>query len=120
MGLEAPVREGPCRFSPPGGTADRGHGPQTSDGRYVGVTTHWSGAVNFGTGEDRGIYHPPQEHGCAIHFDSTYNVLVFGGGAEAGNSPIQEMVGTARPGYHGDLGEVGSHGGGGGDKGGRI
>ena len=104
MGPDALVGEGPCRISPPGGTADGGHGPQTSARLYVGVTTHWSGSGNGGTGGDRGIYRSPPEHGDTIHCDPSYHGIVFGGGAEARNAPIQVMVGTARPGYHGDQG----------------
>ena len=50
MGPEPPVGEFPRRVSPPGGTADGGHGPQTSDGWDVGVPTHRSGAGNGGIG----------------------------------------------------------------------
>ena len=101
--------------------ADGGHGPQTSAGREVVVTTHWSGASNDGVGGDQGIYCLPPELGRTIHFDPSYHRLVFHDGADAGNAPIQEMMGTAHPGYHGDKGregirggEVGEGGGGGG------
>ena len=109
-----PVVEGPCRVLPPVRTVDGGHGPQTSAGRDVGVPTHWSGADNGGTGKYWGIYLPLPEHGCAIRYDPSYRGLVFGGGAENGNAPIQAMVGTARPVYHGDQGGPGSRRGGGG------
>ena len=36
---------------------------------------------------------------------------MFGGGAEAGNAPIQAMMGKARPGYNGDQGGTSSCGG---------
>ena len=45
---------------------------------------------------------------------------MFCGGADAGNAPIQVMVGTYRPGYNEDQGRAGSRGGEGGDRGGRI
>ena len=55
-----------------------------------------------------------------MHCDPSYHGLVFGGGVEAGNAPIQAMVGSDLPGYHGDQGGACSHGGGGGDRGGII
>ena len=38
---------------------------------------------------------------------------MFGGEAESRNAPIQAIVGSARPGYHGDQGGAGRRGGGG-------
>ena len=78
------------------------------------VPTHWIGAVNDWTGGYLGIYYLYLEHSCAINFDPSYHGLVFGGGAEAGNDPIQAMVGAAQPGYHEGQGRAGSHRGGGG------
>ena len=112
------VGEGPCGVSPTGGTADGGHGTQTSAGQYVGVPNHWSGAGNGGTGGDRGIFCPPPEHRRAIHCDPSYHGLVSSDRAEYGNAPIQAMVGTSRPGYHGDQGGADICGGTGGDGGG--
>ena len=74
----------------------------------MGVPTHWSGAGNGGTGGDRGIYHPPPEDGCAINCKPSYHGIVFGGGAEFGNAPIKEMMGTDRPVYNGYQGGAGS------------
>ena len=79
----------------------------------MGVPTHWSGVGNSGTGGYWGIYRPPLEYRCAIHFDPSDYELVFGSGAEASNVPIQAMVGTALPEYHGDKCGAGSCGGGG-------
>ena len=115
-----PVGEIPREVSPPCGTAGGGHGPQTSAGREVSVHTHWGGAGNGGTGGDWGIYCPPPEHGRTIHCYSYYHGLVFGGGAEDGNAPIQAMVGSAHPGYHGDKGRAVRHRGWGGGEGGRT
>ena len=81
----------------------------------MGVPTHWSGVGKGGTGGYWGIYRPPLEYGCAIHCDPSYYGLVFGSRAEAGNVPIQAMVGTARPEYHGDQCGAGSCEAGGGD-----
>ena len=75
----------------------------------MGVPTYWSGADNGGIVGYRGIYCSPPEHGHAIHCDLSYHELVFCGGGDAGNAPIQEMVVTDRPGYHGDQGSAGSH-----------
>ena len=80
----------------------------------MGVLTHWIIVGNIGTGGYWGIYHPPLEHGCAIHCDPSYYGLVFGSRAEVGNVLIQAMVGTSRPEYHGDKYMAGSCGGGGG------
>ena len=110
MGTDPLVWENPRGVSPPCGTADGRHGTQTSSGGDVGVPTHWSGADNGGIGGDRGIYCPPPEHGRAIYCDPSYHRLMFGRGAESGNAPIQEMVGTARPEYHEYQGRVGSRG----------
>ena len=93
------------------------HGPQTSAVQYVGVPTHWSGAGNSQNGGDRGIYHPLPEHGREIHYNQSYHRILFCGGAEAGNAPIQAMVETARPVYHGDQGRAGIRRGEGGDGG---
>ena len=79
------------------------------------VPTHWGVAGNGGTGGDRGIYLLPPEHGHTKHCESPYHGLMCGGGAEAGNAPIQAMVGAARPGYPGDKGRACSSGGGGGE-----
>ena len=106
--------------SPPGGMADGRHGPQTSAGQGVGVPRHWSGAGNGGTGGDRGIYRLSPEHGCTIHCDPSYHGLVIGGRAESGNTPIQAIVRTARPGCHGDQVRAGSCVGGEGDGGVRV
>ena len=92
MGSDPPVGEGPRGVSPPGVEADGGHGTQTSTGWDMGVPTHWCGAVNVGAGLDWCVYLLPPEHGCTIHFDSSYHVLVYGGTAEDGNEPIQVMV----------------------------
>ena len=70
----------------------------------MGVPTHWSGAVNSGTGVDRGIYFLSPKNVRAIHCDQSYHGLVFSVGADARNALIQEIVGTARPGYHEDQG----------------
>ena len=84
--------------------ADVGHGPQMSAGWDVGVPIHWGGAGKCGTGGDWGIHCSPLENGCAIHDNPSYHGLVVGFGAEAGNAPIQVMVGESRPVYHGDKG----------------
>ena len=42
-------------FPPPGSTADGRHGPQKSTGWDMGVTTHWGGAGNGGSGEYWGV-----------------------------------------------------------------
>ena len=63
----------------------------------IGVPTHWGGSGNGWTGGDWGVYCPPPQLGFAIHCNSYYQRLVSGGGAESGNSPIQAMVGAARP-----------------------
>ena len=89
---DPPVGEGPRGVSPAGSTADGSHGHQASAGRDMYVPTHWSGAGNGETRGNRGIYHPPPEHGRAIHCDPSYHRLVFGGGADSGNAPIQDMV----------------------------
>ena len=119
-GPDPPVGEGPQGVSLPGGTADGEHGTQTSAIRDVGIPTHWGGTGNGGTGVDWGIYHLPPEHGCAIHFDPPYHGLVFNGRAEAGNSPIQSMLGASCPGYHGYQGGAGICRWGGGYRGVRI
>ena len=98
---EPPVGEIPQGVSPRVLKANGGHGPQTSAMWYMSVPTHWGGASNVGTGGDWGIYFPPPEHGCTIHFDSSYHILVSGGGSEAGNVPIQATVGADRPEYPG-------------------
>ena len=56
LGFDPPVGESPRGVSPQGGTADGGHGNQTSAIWDMGVPTHWGGAKYFGTGGDRGIY----------------------------------------------------------------
>ena len=61
------------------------------------------------------IYRPPTEHVRTVHCDSSYHGLVSGGGAEAGNVPIQAMVGASPPGYPGDKGRACRSRGGGGD-----
>ena len=86
----------------------------------MGVPTHWGGSGNGWTGGDWGVYCPPPQLGFAIHCNSYYQRLVSGGGAESGNSPIQAMVGAARPVYTGDKGRVCSSRGGKGQGGGRI
>ena len=84
----------------------------------MGVPTHCNGSGNGGTGGGRGKYLPPPEHVCAIHCNPSHHGVVFGSGAESGNAPIQAMVGTYRPGYHGyhgggvRLGGEGGYGGG--------
>ena len=120
MDPDTPVGEGPRGFSPPGGMADGWHGPQMPAGRDVGVPIHWSSAENDGTGGDRGIYLPPPEHGCTINFDLSYHGLMFGGVAESGNAPLQEMVGTSCSGYHEDQDRTCIHRGEGGDGGRRT
>ena len=72
----------------------------------MSVTTHWGGDVTGGIGGYWGIYLPPPEHGITIHCDLSYHGPVSGSGAEAGNAPIQEMVGAALPGYPGDKSEA--------------
>ena len=52
----------------------------------------------------------------ALYCDPSYHGLVFGGGAEAGNAPIQAMMGAARPGYTGYQGGSCSRRGGGGGR----
>ena len=113
MGPDLLVGEIPQGDSPPGDVVDGEHGPQAPEGRDVGVPTHWGGYINGGTGLYRGIYRLPPEHGHAIYFDLSYHGLVFGGRVEAGDSPIQAMVGASRPGYHKDQYGNGRHGGGG-------
>ena len=61
------------------------------------------------------IYCPPPENSCAIHYEPSYHGFEIGGGAEAGNAYIQAMVGTARPGYHGNQDGAGGRGKGGGE-----
>ena len=95
VGPDPQVGEIPQGVSSPGGASDGGNGNQTLAGRDVGIPTHWSGAVNGGTGGDRGIYLPPPEHGRAIQCEPSYHGIVFGGRSEAGNAPIQVMVGAA-------------------------
>ena len=41
--------------------------------RYVGVPTHWGSTGNGGTGGDWGVYLPPPEHFCAVHFYPSYH-----------------------------------------------
>ena len=67
VGYDPPVGEISRGVSPPGGAADGGHGPQTSVGWDVSVTTHWGGAGNGVTGGDCGIYRLPPEHGRAMN-----------------------------------------------------
>ena len=50
MGNDPPAGEVPRWFPPPGGTADVGHGTQTSTGWDMGVPTNWGGAGNGGAG----------------------------------------------------------------------
>ena len=59
MGNDPQFVENPRGFPPQGSAVDGGHGTQTSTGWYIGVYTHWGGAVNGGTGGDRGVYQPP-------------------------------------------------------------
>ena len=101
---DPPVEEIPPGVSPPSGAADGGHGPQTLTVWDMGVPTHWGGAGNIVTEGDRCIYHLSSEHVRTINFDYSYHGLVSGGVAEAGNEPIQAMVGAASPGYPGDKG----------------
>ena len=102
MGLDPPIVEVPRGVSTPGGTADVGHGPQTPDGQDLGVPIYWISAGSGWIGVDLVIYCPPPDHGSAIHCDLSYHGLVFGGGADSGNAPIQVVVVTAVLGYHGD------------------
>ena len=83
----------------------------------MSVPTNWSGAGNGETGGYWGIYHQTLDHGHTVHFNPSYHGLVFDGGVEYGNAPIQAMVGAACHGYN--IGE-GIHVGDGGDGGGRI
>ena len=83
----------------------------------MGVTTHWGGYGNGGTGGDRGIYFLPPEHGHIGHCDPYYHGLVFDGRADAGNVTIQAMVGADHPGYNEDQGGAGRLRGGEGDRG---
>ena len=92
MGSDPPFGEIPQGVSPLGGAADGGHGLQMSARWDMGVTTHWGGAGNGGTGGYWGIYCPPPEHGRAINCDSSYHGIVSEGGGEAGNAPIQAMA----------------------------
>ena len=109
---DPPVGEVPRGVSPPGDTADGGHGTQTSALQDMGVPTNWSGVGDDGYRGYRVIYPLPQEHDRAIHCDLSYHGLVFGGGAESRNAPIQVMVGTDHLGYHWDQDGAGSHRGG--------
>ena len=68
----------------------------------MGGATHWGSIGNCGTVGDQGIYLPPPEHGCTIHCDLSYHILVHGGRAEAGNAPILAYVIEDRFGYPGD------------------
>ena len=95
------------RVSPPGGAAVANHGPQTSVGQEVGIPTHWGSSVNSGAVGDWSIYRPLPEHVREINCDLSYHELVFGGGAEAGNAPIQVIGGASRHGYHEDQGGAG-------------
>ena len=79
MGPDPLLGEGHREVSLTSGTADGGHGPQMSAGRYMGVPTHWGGVGNGVTGGYRGIYRPPPERGRAIHCDPSYHGLLFGG-----------------------------------------
>ena len=94
--------ENPRGCPPLGGTSDDGHGPQKSTGWDMGVLTHWGGAGNGGSGQYQGVYLPPPEHGRTVHCNSYYHVLVSGGGAEAGTTYIQAMVGAPHSRYPGD------------------
>ena len=61
----------------------------------MSVPTNWGVTGNGETGRDWGIYHQTLDHGCAVHFKPSYHGLVFDGGVESGNVPIQAMVGEA-------------------------
>ena len=83
--------ESPQGVLPLGGAADGWHGNQTSEGWDVGVPTHWGRAGNAGTGVDKVLYCLLPEHCHAIHCDTNNHGIVFGGGAESKNAPIQVM-----------------------------
>ena len=92
MGTGTPAGEGPRVFPTSGGTADGGHGPQTSTVWGMGVPNHWGSASNSGDELYLGVYFLPSEHVRTIHSDSSYNELVSGGGAESGPATIKSMV----------------------------
>ena len=71
-----------------------------SDGQDLGVPARWNSDGSGWTGVDQGIYLPQPEHSYVIKFDPSYCGILFGGGVESENAPIQAMVTTARPGYH--------------------
>ena len=83
----------------------------------MGVPTHWGGSVICRSEGGQGIYCPLPEHGRRINCDTSYHGLASGGGAEAGNTPIQAMVGSNHPVYPGDKAGACSSRGGGGDMG---
>ena len=86
--LDPVVGESSRGFPTPGGSVDGGHGPQIPTGWDMGVYTHWGGSGNGGSGGDRGLYRPPQEHGLTVHCDLSYHGLVSDDGAKAETAPI--------------------------------
>ena len=50
------------------------------------------------------VRHQNTVQGRAINYNLSYHEIVSGVRAEAGNAPIQEMVGASHPGYPGDKG----------------
>ena len=62
----------------------------------MGISTHWVGAGDGGTGRDWGVYLLPKEHSHTIHCGSSYHGLVSGSRAETKDAALAEMVGS----YH--------------------
>ena len=90
-----------------------GMGPKCQrDGIWVYPPTHWGGSDKEDTRGDQGIYRPPPEYSRTIHCVLTYHGFGSGGGEEAGNVPIQSMVGETLPGYPEDKGGACSNRGG--------
>ena len=92
MGGDPPAGEVPFWLPPPGVPEDGRHGPLTTIGHYMGISTHWGGAGDGGTRRYWGVYLSPPEHGRTTHCNSSYHILVSGGGAEAGDAALAEMV----------------------------
>ena len=96
MGGDPPSVEGPCGLPPTGGPVDSGLVTQTPTERDMSISTHLDDDGNGGTRRYQGLYYALTEHGCTTHYDLSYHGIVSGGGAEARDAALAEMMGAAR------------------------